>query len=84
MQVKKITTGFVIQTFDKGMRRFTAQEFVAGEQTDVEDENVRRIPLDWRLRTRDTFLTLFREGYRVTDFGRAATGSPSNYYVLQK
>jgi hypothetical protein len=36
--IKKITTGFVIQTYDnKG--KITSQEFVAGDQTDWENED---------------------------------------------
>jgi predicted GNAT superfamily acetyltransferase len=50
-------------------------------ETDVEDPEVRRIPLDWRLKTRDLFLTLFSEGYRVADFLRSAGGS---HYLLRK
>jgi hypothetical protein len=38
MLVKKITTGFVIQTFDTETRKFTGQEFVAGDQVDYENE----------------------------------------------
>lgn len=38
MLVKKITTGFVIQTFDTKTRKFTGQEFIAGDQVDYETE----------------------------------------------
>jgi hypothetical protein len=36
MLVNKITTGFVIQTFDTEKKRFVSQEFVAGDQVDYE------------------------------------------------
>lgn len=36
--------------------------------TDVPDETVRRIPLDWRLKTRKAFLTLLERGYKIIDF----------------
>jgi hypothetical protein len=36
--VKKITTGFVIQTYDTVAGRYTAQEFVAGDEVVWEDE----------------------------------------------
>lgn len=38
MLVKKITTGFVIQTFDTDLGRWLSQEFVAGDQVDYEGE----------------------------------------------
>jgi hypothetical protein len=37
MQLKKITTGFVIQTIDTETGTLTHQEFVAGDQCDYED-----------------------------------------------
>lgn len=36
MIVQKITTGFVVQTFDTEQRKFIGQEFVAGDQVEVE------------------------------------------------
>jgi len=50
-------------------------------ETDVEEPGVRRIPLDWRLRTREMFETLFREGYKVTDFRHSESG---NFYILER
>ncbi len=38
MIVKKITTGFVIQTFDTKTGKFVSQEFIAGDQVDFEDK----------------------------------------------
>jgi len=38
MQLKKITTGFVIQTIDTETGKITHQEFIAGDQCDYEDE----------------------------------------------
>jgi predicted GNAT superfamily acetyltransferase len=54
------------------------------KETDVEEESVRRIPLEWRLRTREVFGALLDEGYRVVDFRKAGHGPSSNVYVLQK
>jgi predicted GNAT superfamily acetyltransferase len=52
------------------------------QETDVADADVRRIPVDWRMATREVFQSLFARGYRVVDF-RKATGSDSgNSYVL--
>lgn len=39
MIVKKITTGFVVQTYDTDLECCTHQEFVAGDQVDWEDED---------------------------------------------
>ena len=38
-QIKKITVGFVVQTWDAESGKFLGQEFVAGDQVDYEDEN---------------------------------------------
>jgi hypothetical protein len=38
MIVKKVTTGFVIQSFDTNTRKYTGQEFIAGDQVDYETE----------------------------------------------
>jgi hypothetical protein len=38
MIIKKITTGFVIQTFDTKKHAYTGQCFVAGDQVDYEGE----------------------------------------------
>jgi len=46
MLVKKITTGFVIQTFDTDKGRFVSQEFVAGEQVDYEDTDGEAVDSD--------------------------------------
>ena len=53
-------------------------------ETDVEAESVRRIPLDWRLRTREAFSSLLAQGYRVVDFRKAGRGPSINVYVLHK
>ena len=37
MLIKKITTGFVVQTYDTEKQSFLSQEFVAGDQVDHED-----------------------------------------------
>ncbi|UCE39735.1 MAG: hypothetical protein JSV17_09585 [Candidatus Aminicenantes bacterium] len=38
------------------------------KQTDVPDEEVRKIPLDWRLETREVFQKLLERKYKVIDF----------------
>jgi hypothetical protein len=37
MKINKITTGFVIQTCDTVLKKWTGQEFVAGDQSDYEE-----------------------------------------------
>jgi len=37
--VKKVTVGFVVQTFDTDTEKFISQEFIAGDQVDFEDES---------------------------------------------
>jgi chorismate synthase len=51
--------------------------------TDVDDPGIRRIPLDWRMATREAFQSLFRRGYRVADFRKTETEPRENYYVLE-
>jgi len=36
MKINKTTAGFVIQTYDTVLKKWTGQEFVAGDQTDYE------------------------------------------------
>jgi predicted GNAT superfamily acetyltransferase len=52
------------------------------QETDVADADVRRIPVDWRLATREIFQGLFARGYRVIDFRKAKGGDSGNNYVL--
>lgn len=39
MIIKKIVTGFVIQSFDTETNQFVSQEFIAGDENEYEDEN---------------------------------------------
>jgi len=43
MKINKITTGFVIQTYDTDLMKWTGQEFVAGDQTEYEEAGTARI-----------------------------------------
>ena len=38
MIVKKITVGFVVQSYDTNAKKFIEQNFTAGDQVDYEDE----------------------------------------------
>ncbi|MEW5901202.1 MAG: hypothetical protein AB1715_07055, partial [Acidobacteriota bacterium] len=53
-------------------------------ETDVEDPDIRRIPLDWRMETRRAFRHYLAKGYTVIDFFRAQDTPKRNFYALQK
>ncbi len=54
-------------------------------ETDVEDEDVRNIPLEWREKTREAFKTLLQKGYRIVDFRKVKTDKRvRDFYVLKK
>jgi|Laugrespbdmm15sn_2_1035079.scaffolds.fasta_scaffold26260_2 hypothetical protein len=38
-KINKITYGFVIQTWDCKKKKWTKQEFIAGDQVEFDDEN---------------------------------------------
>jgi hypothetical protein len=46
MQINKITVGFVIQTFDTNTRKYTSQEFIAGDDVQYEQDGE---PVDAKL-----------------------------------
>ena len=52
-------------------------------ETDVDDPGVRRIPLDWRMKTREAFRSLFDRGYRIIDFRSSADEPGRPHYVLE-
>jgi predicted GNAT superfamily acetyltransferase len=53
-------------------------------ETDVDDQSVRTIPVDWRMKTRKVFQKLLAEGYRVSDFCRTKRSPRRYFYVLEK
>ena len=53
-------------------------------ETDVDDPDIRRIPFDWRMATRQAFQALFRRGYAVADFLRAGKDRTESFYLLKK
>lgn len=54
------------------------------KQTDVTDENVRNIPMDWRLATREVFQKLLARGYKVIDFRIFQdNGRKRDFYILR-
>jgi hypothetical protein len=46
MIVKKITVGFVVQSYDTEAKKFTEQNFTAGDQVDYEDEFGEKVDQD--------------------------------------
>lgn len=54
------------------------------KETDVEEAEVRRIPLDWRLETRQAFQAYLRRGYQVIDFFQTKDEAKRNFYVLRR
>lgn len=53
--------------------------------TDVPDKFVRKIPVEWRLKTRQAFRTLFAEGYKIIDFRYIQyRGRMRDFYVLSR
>ncbi|MDH4219774.1 MAG: hypothetical protein OEY18_05840 [Candidatus Aminicenantes bacterium] len=54
-------------------------------ETDVPDESVRNIPLEWRMKTRKVFQKLFMREYKVIDF-RIFRGDDRkrDFYVLKR
>jgi predicted GNAT superfamily acetyltransferase len=54
------------------------------QETDVEDENVRRIPVDWRMKTRQVFQFLMGKGYEVSDFCLTKSTLRRYFYVLER
>ena len=53
-------------------------------ETDIDDPDVRGIPLEWRMRTREAFQILFGRGYRINDFKTAPGPPPADYYLLSR
>lgn len=53
-------------------------------ETDVEDRNIRKIPVDWRMETRRVFQALLDRGYRVRGFFRTKPAPRRHFYVLRR
>ncbi len=55
------------------------------QETDVPETRIRRIPLNWRLKTRQAFQSLFQRGYTIIDFRRMEKQERKrHFYVLKK
>ena len=59
--------------------------YVMLRETDVEDQEVRNIPLEWREKTREAFKTLLQRGYRIADFRKVKRDNRvRDFYILKK
>jgi predicted GNAT superfamily acetyltransferase len=54
------------------------------QETDVDDPRVRKITVDWRMKTRDIFQRLLARGYRVSDFCGTNMVPRRYFYVLAR
>jgi predicted GNAT superfamily acetyltransferase len=55
------------------------------KETDVEDQEVRNIPLQWREKTREAFKTFLQRKYRIIDFRKVKRDNRvRDYYILKK
>jgi predicted GNAT superfamily acetyltransferase len=54
-------------------------------ETDVVDSKVRSIPLEWRMKTRQAFKTLFKRTYKIIDFRLVKKGrNKRDFYILKR
>ena len=54
-------------------------------ETDVEDRRMREIPLEWRMKTRQVFQSLFQRGYKVIDFKHIERyDRKRDFYILKR
>ncbi len=63
--------------------RIPVDYYLMLRQTDVTDPGIHRIPLDWRMSTRNAFQTYLGRGYRVVDFQKFWGPPPIFFYVLK-
>ncbi len=55
------------------------------QETDVPEKSVRKIPLEWRMATREAFQELFERQYKVIDFRTYREGDRKrNFYILKR
>jgi predicted GNAT superfamily acetyltransferase len=54
-------------------------------ETDIEEDRIRRIPFDWRMKTRQAFQALFERNYRIIDFRKIEKEEQvKDFYILKK
>jgi predicted GNAT superfamily acetyltransferase len=54
-------------------------------ETDVENQRIREIPLEWRLKTREAFQSYLKRDYKVFDFRSIRINNRQrDFYILKK
>lgn len=54
-------------------------------ETDVSESKVRRIPIEWRMKTRQVFKTLLKRKYKIIDFRQIEKNKRKrDFYVLKR
>jgi predicted GNAT superfamily acetyltransferase len=54
-------------------------------ETDVAESKVRGIPIEWRMKTRQVFKTLFEKKYKIIDFRLVKKGrNKRDFYILKR
>ena len=66
MHLKKVTIGFVIQTYDTDLGMFISQEFIAGDQVDWE--------YHWGVPVNDAHKALYQLDQQYQSFGMEEPG----------
>jgi predicted GNAT superfamily acetyltransferase len=55
------------------------------KETDVTDDRVRSIPLEWRMKTRQAFQALFERNYKIIDFRKIEKDEQvRDFYIMKK
>jgi len=52
-------------------------------ETDRADPAIRKIPMEWRMKTREAFQRLLQKGYKIVDFVGLKDRTRKNFYVLK-
>jgi predicted GNAT superfamily acetyltransferase len=53
------------------------------QETDVAEAEVRNIPWEWRMKTREAFQSLFKKKYAIIDFRQFEEGKRRrDFYIL--
>jgi predicted GNAT superfamily acetyltransferase len=92
---KKGKNGFLELEIIKGINIDLDHEFLLVEipfdffrmlrETDVEDQRIREIPLEWRLKTREAFQSYLKRDYKVFDFRSIRINNRQrDFYILKK
>jgi predicted GNAT superfamily acetyltransferase len=53
-------------------------------ETDTDDPAIRKIPVEWRMKTREAFQRLLQRGYKIVDFVGLKDRTHKKFYVLKK